>query len=424
MGTAFNRILDKILTASGLAVILLAVVFGVRSQLGNVIAEGVVPGEPETKSLALSAEGVSPYDPKTLWLASVSRNEELDRKSFLNLSNELIGTILRSPHDFRWWMERGKALEKARKNEEAEAHLLKAVSLAPNYSAPRWHLGNFYLRTARQQDSIEHFTVAARGDAQYREEIFALIDDFFQNPEKAFARIVGDDPEMLVTLSRYHAARGNRSESLATWNRLSAEDKQRLSVFGMEIAQALYDKRGYIATSEILKDLRKESNALGQIGNGGFEADLRNPKEVFFGWRVSSRERVDVRLDGRNSREGRRSLRVSYNGTVQEFVGNALQIVVVKPGRRYRVRYWVRGEGIRSAGPPRVDVIDLASNRLIASGESLKGSFDWREQVFEFDAPGEEEGVLLVINREGCGAECPIYGVLWLDGFELQEVQR
>ena len=423
MGTAVNGILDKILTATVLAVVVLAVFFGVRSQLGNVIAEGVVPGNPETKSLALSAEGISPNDPKTLWLASVSRHDELDRKSSLILSNELKKVILRSPHDFRWWIERGKALEKARRIGEAEAHLAKAVSLAPNYGAPRWHLGNFYLRTARQEQSIEHFSVAARGDAQYREEIFALIDDFFDDSERAFARIVGDDPEMLVTLSRYHAARGNRSESLATWNRLSADDKRRLSVFGMEIAQGNYDRRAYIAASSILRDLGKESNTPGQISNGGFEVNLGNAKDVFFGWRVTSRERVDVRLDGRNSRDGRRSLRISYDGTVQEFVGNALQILVIKPGKRYRINYWVRGEGIRSAGPPRIDVIDLASNRVIASGDSMKGSFDWTQQGFEFDAPEEEEGVLLVINREGCGAECPIYGLLWLDGFELREVQ-
>jgi len=419
-----NNFLERTAIGCGLVLLFVAVVFGVRAQLGNVIAEGVVPGSPETESLALSGESISPSDPKTSWLAALTRNQGFDQDSARVLSDELLFSLRLAPNDFKWWVERGRALEKARRFEEAEAHLKKAVSLAPSYSAPRWHIGNFYLRSGQREKSIEHFAIAAQGDAQYREEVFAIIDDFFERPAEHFARIVGKDPDMLVTLSRYHAARGNFGDSLSAWNRLSASDKKRLEVFGLVIAQAMYDKRAYLAAANVLRDLGKEDVRAGQVADGGFEENFRNHRDVFFGWKVSSRDRVDARTDGRTVKEGKRSLRLSYDGTLQEFVGNALQIVAVRSDRRYRLRFWARGEGIRSAGPPRVDLIDLSDSRPLVSSNPMKGTFDWVEQSLEFSVPKGVEGVLLAINREGCGPECPIYGVLWLDGFKLEEIDR
>jgi tetratricopeptide (TPR) repeat protein len=417
-----NNFLEKTAIVCGLIVLFVAVVFGVRAQLGNVIAEGVVPGSPETESLALSGESISPSDPKTTWLAAVTRNQGFDQDSARILSDELLLALRLAPNDFRWWVERGRALEKARRFDEAEAHLVKAISLAPNYSASRWQIGNFYLRSGQREKSIEHFAIAAQGDAQYREEVFAIIDDFFERPSEHFTRIVGKDPDMLVTLAKYHAARGNFRESLSAWNRLSASDKNRMEVFGLVIAQAMHDKRAYLAAANILRDLGKENVRAGQIADGGFEENFRNYRDVFFGWKISSRDRVDARTDGRNAREGKRSLRLSYDGTLQEFVSNALQIVTVRSERRYRLTFWVRGEGIRSAGPPRVDVIDFTDSRPLVSSEPIKGTFDWVEQSLEFSVPKGVEGVLLAVNREGCGPECPIYGSLWLDGFKLQEI--
>lgn len=423
MESASRKLAEKITLLGGIAAVSIILVFGIRGQLGNMISEGVVPGDPATAALALSGETISPYDPKTMWLASVTRYEGVDREMAGNLAGELLRTIEMSPHDFRWWVERGKALERAGRTEEAERHLQRAVELAPRYSSPRWHLGNFYLRSARLDKSLEHFAVAARADAQYREEILALIDDFFGNPQVEFAKIVGDDPDLLVTLSKYHAVRGRFTESLSAWNRLSALDKKRLEIFGMEIVQITYDRKGFLTASKILRDLGRETVTPGRLEDGGFEQNFRDAGEVFFGWRFSTRDRVDVRADGRSSREGKRSLRISFDGTVQEFLGNASQILVVQPGSRYRLSYWLRGEGIRSAGLPRIQVIDLGANESLVNGPAVKGSFDWTRQVLEFKVPSGVEGVLLTLNRESCGADCPIYGLLWLDGLAVEEIK-
>jgi len=417
-----KRLFEKLILSLGLVLSLWAVVFGVRAQLGNMISEGVVPGDPQTESLALTAESLSPSDPKAIWLAASTRNSGVDAKSARIVAEELKLSIELSPYDFKWWIERGRVLEKAGRLAEAESHLLRAVALAPNYSAPRWYLGNFYLRSGNKEKSIEHFAIAAKGETGYREEVFAIIDDFFESPSQYLAKIVGRDAEMTVTLSRYLAVRGKFVESLSAWNRLSSEDKNRLEIFAIAIAQSLYDRRSYKAASSVLKDLGREDADPGKVLNGGFENNFLNPKDVFFGWRISSRNRVDVRADGRNKKEGKRSLRISFDGTEQEFVGNALQIVVAEPGKKYRIAFWVRGESVRTAGSPRVDILSLSDGRNFGSSEPLKGTFDWQRKSIEFTVPEGEEGFLLAINREPCGPQCPIYGVLWFDEFLLEEI--
>jgi hypothetical protein len=417
-----QSLLGRVALVVGILVVAYAVVFGIRAQLGNVIVEGVVPGNPETERLALSGESISPSDAKTAWLGAVTRNPGIDRETAIRLSDEFLRAIRLAPNDYKWWIERGRALEKARRFDEAESHFLKAVTLAPRYSSPRWHLGNFYLRVGKRESSIEHFAIAAQGDAQYREEIFAIIDDFFENPATDFARIVGSDSDMIVTLSKYHASRGKFQASLSAWNLLSIAEKRNQEVFGLVIAQAMFDKGAYLAAAEVLRDLQKEDARSGVISDGSFESSFRNPKDVFFGWRVSSRDRVDVRADGRNAKDGKRSLRISYNGTIQVFVNNVAQIIPVKPDTKYRLSFWTKGEGIRSAGPPRLDIIDPTGSGVLVSSQSLKGTFDWNRAILEFTVPEGLEGVLLAVNREGCGPECPIYGVLWLDALVLEVI--
>ena len=126
--------------------------------------------------------------------------------------------------------------------------------------------------------------------------------------------------------------------------------------------------------------------------------------------------------DGKVKREGSRSLRVSFRSFIKPTLANIFQTVVVEPGKRYSLRFWVRTENLRSAGTPMIEIINANDDRSIARSPALAtGTNDWQEMSIDFAAPPGCSGISIRTIRAFCGEECPITGILWYDDFELTE---
>ncbi|MFN3330610.1 MAG: hypothetical protein ACK419_06775, partial [Pyrinomonadaceae bacterium] len=212
-----------------LLAIVLAVLFAwlsVKWQLGNMLAENTSPVSPDAEKVAEYAVWLAPDDPLANWVLaaskarSISSNSEQIVESFKN-------TVRLSPYDFRWWLELGSALEENDRIEQAEVALNKGVVLAPSYAYPRWRLGNFYLRRGKIESAINEFRQALRHNTIYRQQIFSVLWNYFdQNPE-VLIQTVGDDSSAIVDLATFFAARGRPDESLLVWQKLSPEEKNR-----------------------------------------------------------------------------------------------------------------------------------------------------------------------------------------------------
>ena len=88
-------------------------------------------------------------------------------------------TVRLSPHDFRWWIEYGRALERAGHPDQAEPAFLEAIWLAPNYAYPHRQLGNFYLRQGRGDEAFTELRLTTTNNQTYRNQVFALAWDYF-----------------------------------------------------------------------------------------------------------------------------------------------------------------------------------------------------------------------------------------------------
>jgi hypothetical protein len=95
--------------------------FGVRWQLGSMLAEQTPPGDPNLSEIAEVARNFAPADSRARGLAAVAANREFDPDK-IDVSTALFGQAVRlSPNDFRWWVEYGRALEQAGRAGDAES---------------------------------------------------------------------------------------------------------------------------------------------------------------------------------------------------------------------------------------------------------------------------------------------------------------
>ncbi len=144
----------KIGLAAAALIVLVGLWFGIRWQYGNMLADLTPVSAPNAKQIADIAVSFAPSDPLPRWLAASLEKETFSAES-IDRSVGMFEDVARlAPNDYRWWIELGRAYEQAEKPENAEAAFKRAVELAPEYTYPRWQIGNFYLREGRPDEAF------------------------------------------------------------------------------------------------------------------------------------------------------------------------------------------------------------------------------------------------------------------------------
>lgn len=411
------------LVAIGLiAVALLFAWFSIRIQLGNMLGSLTQPNAPNAAEIASFALDLSPRDPITNWLEATINKDEFSSEGAARAVAGYAEMVRNAPYDHRAWVELARALEQTERFDDAEKAFRRAVELAPSYSYVHWHLANFYLRQGRDGEAMNEFRVAALNSTEYRDQVFSIVWEYYEKDTKKLDELAGDSPDVRAGLAKFYAARELPVESLRVWNTLSGAEKQDHHEVAKVIAQALYEKRFYRSAVAYVKQLGLESGAeLGVIQNPGFEAPFEEAQKVYFGWKSVRLEKTDVRSDQIKKHSGNRSLRIAFSAFNGIEVKNVWQVVAVESSRRYRVKFWVRTEDLKSAGPPLIEIVNANDNKILATSPAFPtGNNDWTEMKVEFEVPESAEGILVRLDRAYCGDACPIFGSVWLDDFVLE----
>ncbi|MFT3745674.1 MAG: hypothetical protein QM785_15470 [Pyrinomonadaceae bacterium] len=409
----------RVMLTLGMVIVLAVTLFSVRWQLGNMLATLTTETDPNVGDIAAIATRWAPSDPEGYSLkASVA---ESPGDSIAALED----AVRRSPYEYRWRTDLGRAYEQDDRNAEAEAQLKKAVELAPTYSAARWHLGNFYLRHEQTEKAMAELKIAAENSIRFREQVFSLIWDYSGKNATELEKLAGDRGDMRARLAYFLAARGRAEEALRNWNYLSEADKAKNTSIARSMALGLFDQKHFRESLEFARQYGAEAQALPEtITNGSFEQAIGGDEDSRFGWQIPRNDpKFDATADARVKRDGNRSLRLTFKGYNKPTFANVLQTVVVEPGRKYRLQFWVRTENLRSAGLPLVEIVNANDDRtLVRSAQMPSGTAEWQQIAIDFATPPNCGGVSIRTIREFCGEDCPISGILWYDDFSLSKL--
>ncbi len=411
-----------------IAAIIGALIFGwfaVRWQLGNMMAELTLPSAPNAEGIARMAADLAPRDPLAGWLLASTEKDISTPAKLLGSVNGFETVVKLSPYDFQWWIELGRAREQVDDFAGAEKAYVRAVEIAPSYTYPRWQLGNFYLRQNRAEEAFNELKKSAETSALYRDQVFSIAWDYYEQDTARLERLMGDTPSVRAGLARYYAGKERPVDSLRLWNTLSDEDKQTNSAISKVIAQALFEKRFFRQAVEFVRQIGIETTAKAEtVQNGDFEKPLTDANESYFGWKISTIGKMDVKPDPTKKHQGSRSLRVSFNGFTDPTLFNILQYVVVESGEKYQLSFWLRTENLRSAGMPRLEVNNANDDRNIITSKPFPAELkEWQQVKLVFTAPQNAQAVAIRTTRDFCGADCPIFGTFWYDDFLLEKIK-
>ncbi len=409
-------------------VIIGALIFGwfsVRWQLGNMLADMTPPSDANAKGIADLAVGFAPNDPTTRWLLAASQKNVFTTEAIDQTAKSFESVVQKSPYDYRWWVELGRAREQAEKTETAEQAYRRAIELAPNYTYPHWQAGNFYLRQNRSEEAFAELKKTAAFYSVYRDQVFSIAWDYYEKDTARLEEIAGDAPSVRASLARFYAAKQRPEDSLRIWNTLPEADQKTNEAIAKVIAQAFFEKRFYRQSLEFVRGLGIAPDLRGEtIQNASFEQPIAETEGNYFGWKVLPLEKMDVKLDPTQKHEGSRSLRVAFGGYADPLLYHVYQLTTVESGAKYQLSFWVKTDSLKSGGMPAVEIFNANDDKNIVTSETFAtGTTDWQPVKLEFTAPPNAEAVGIRLTRAACAAPCPLFGTIWLDDFKLERLK-
>lgn len=371
------------------------------------------------------AVGLAPSDPEAHYARA---SAHADAGNLAGAIGSYERAVSLRPHDYVLRLELGKLRERAGDVEAALAAMREAVRLAPFYAQPRWQFGNALLRAGRREEAFVELRRAAEGDP-------FLYPNFVEIAWHAsggdvrflFEAVPPRGPGESLALAKFLAKRGEPDEAV----RLYRESGDSLGEAGRrELVTELISAGSFTEAYEVWSGGAGQEAARGKgtLSDGGFEGALRRD-EAGFGWQFAREiPGVEISLDAAEPREGARSLRLDFRGNSAPTASLISQLILVEPGRRYRLGFAARARDLVTGGPLVVRVLEAegAGDRAqLAASPPLPSetAAGWRDLAVEFAAPENAEAVRVVIQRQNCsGSPCPAFGHAWFDGFELRPI--
>ncbi|HWO01048.1 MAG TPA: tetratricopeptide repeat protein [Blastocatellia bacterium] len=309
----------------------------------------------------------------------------------------------------------------------AEKALRTALTLAPNKAEVHWNLANLLLRRGELDNSLEAFRSAAALKEKLLPATLSLIWRVSNGSLEALEHVTGDQLEARITLARFFLNHSQVAKAAEVFNTIDPKSRLASAECAAMLDDLVEDNQIQLARSLWLGTIAPASADHQSIWNGGFETDVVKGFAQF-DWIISRSGYAKVALTKDSARTGARSLRIDFAGRDTTRLDNQIrQLVVVNPGRHYRVECYARAEGLVSSEGPRIVVTTDRASEWLASSEAVAtGSTDWQRLATEFTAPNSIDGravaLLISIKRKPkFSYDEPTRGRVYFDDFALSE---
>ncbi|HVG20269.1 MAG TPA: hypothetical protein VNI02_14560 [Blastocatellia bacterium] len=415
--------------ASRLAVI--AVALAVCSLLTVVIISRFVIGTLSDRRFAVYRSMLSvpvEYFPNSARLNArladaemAASDRDLDRAEF-----HALRAIALSPNNYRFRLTLASVREAKGDRAAAEEALKDALSLAPNDRDVHWRLANVMLREGKLAASFEEFRVAVAANPALLPGTLDLIWRASRGNFEAVETVTGADAKSRLTLAQFLVGKSRVAEASNIFRSVDRSARLAASESAAVLTSLIGAGQADLAR-ELWASLVTEGDARpGLVWNGGFETDILKGFSQF-DWTFGRSEYARLSLDGGHAHAGGRSLRLDFLGRDTTKLDDEIkQLIVLRPGVRYRLECYAKSEGLVTPEGPRVVVTDNTSNWVAASEPVAAGSNDWKPLSVEFVAPryntASAAPVFISIKRKPkFSYDEPTQGTVWFDDFTIKE---
>ena len=155
------------------------------------------------------------------------------------------------------------------------------------------------------------------------------------------------------------------------------------------------------------------------IINGGFE------KEKFLGggfdWKIGTIPGAEVAFDDAVAFEGKRSLRISFNGKENVDFHHVYQFVALRPDCDYVLKANIKTKAVTTKSGIKISIAGIGQD-FLATSEPLTGDNEWKELTVPFRTSNQSQGGVIRVRRDKTDKfDRFIAGTVWVDNVRLME---
>ncbi|MBS1812713.1 MAG: hypothetical protein JST84_31385 [Acidobacteria bacterium] len=347
-------------------------------------------------------------------------------RDLLSAESHIRRAITLLPLEYTFHLLLGSILEGQGNREAAEAAYREALRLAPSYIEVHWRLANNLVRQGKINESLEYFRHATSRNLGLLPNAYDLIWNVSNGSIEAITSITSAAPKAQLTLAEFLVKQAKFTEVATLYRRIDREARRVEAESTATIITALIAANQIPLARELWGDVMggEEGKPPPLLWNGGFETEI-NPVFAQFDWMLKDNDYARVALDPQNPRSGSQSLRIAFMGKdTARIDGEIKQLLLVKPGKRYRLEYQYKIRELITPMGPRIAVTDQAAQTVVAATEPLpEGTHAWQQGSLEFTAPANATAVVIQIQRiPKYSYDDPTRGYVWFDDFVLKEM--
>jgi hypothetical protein len=405
-----------------LFVILISVLIGyyiISIWRGIYLYQANLSKESLLKAIRLNPSNSDPFYRLGLFFQWDIRN--IDLKESLKYLRK---AIERNPLEQQYYLNFAKVLYRIREKNASEQALEKAILVFPTAYQGRWVSGNLLLQQGVLEKALPHFTYIL---AHYPNQSSLVYDVLFRainDTDFILKKLVPKDASSMNQYLTYLYEIGDKESAKKAWEKMAfygVKNDRGQTLRHIEFLIALGDLN---EASRVWKTrLREEGLSIPSdenlITNGGFEK-----KEILgggFDWKMINVPGAEVSFDHSMAFEGKRSLKIVFNGKENVDFHHVYQLVALKPNTEYVLKAHMKTKGVTTKSGIRIEISGVGP-AFYGASESLIGDNGWKELMVAFQTPPQSQGGVFRVRRAKTDKfDRLISGTVWIDNISLTE---
>jgi hypothetical protein len=192
----------------------------------------------------------------------------------------------------------------------------------------------------------------------------------------------------------------------------------------MLVAQEKFEEAGTVWRQAIKGNTGSQPGYSGDslVYDGGFEKDIAGGG---FGWRQSDAPGADFDFDTDVKHSGRRSARLTFDGTKNLSYEGLFQFVLVSPSTHYFYQGFLRADQISTESGMRFEILDPGHPRdLDVLTQNETGTLPWTLEQADFTTgPKTRLIAIRVVRKPSVRLDNKLRGTVWIDDVSLAPVR-
>ncbi len=335
--------------------------------------------------------------------------------------------IERNPLEQQYWLSLAKLHFRMGEIESSQKALERAIQVFPTGYQGRWMSGNLLLQQGKTEEAIAHFSYLLTHYPNQSYLIYEVLRRAINDSDFIFERVIPKDPFSTHQYLTYlYEIRDHESARRVWQKRLLLGHPAGRNETLQHIEFLLQEAEIHEAFNLWKARLREEGLPFPQGGelitNGGFEEEGLLGRG--FDWKISPVGGAKAWFDPSNAFQGKRSLKIEFDGKENVDFHHVTQYVALKPETDYLLTAQVKTRGVTTKSGLKIEVVGRGASFHRAS-EPLIGDNDWRKIEVAFRTPAKIRGGLIRLRREKTDKfDRFISGTVWIDQVTLREKAR